>query len=137
MPPILLAIFTDEEGTHSWRTFSSTDENRAAFRLRKEALYTIGYQESYPEDKTTTYGLIGNYYIRPCDINLEHRAGGIQLVVTPDNQLNDDFPFLTVTESYAQTIPDGHTVITVAHTFIDPNPFYTAMTDSDSDSDSD
>jgi len=129
-----VASFTNEEGVVSWRAFSSTDENRTAFCLRKEALYTIGYQESYSEDKTTTYGFIGHYYMRPCDINLEYRASGIQLVLTPDNEPNWEFGFLTATETYAD-IPEGHSAITIAHTFIDPNPFYTAMTDSDSDSD--
>ena len=137
MPPILVVAFTDEEGAVSWRTFSSTDENRAAFRLRKETMYTIGYQESHPDDKTTTYGYIVHCYIRSCDISLEYRASGIQLVLTPDNEPNWDFGFLTATESYPHAIPEGHAAITMAHTFIDPNPFYTAMSDSDSDADSD
>jgi len=131
-----LATFVNEENVVSWRAFSSTDENRTSFCLRKETLYTIGYQESYSEDKTTTYGLIGHYYTRPCDISLEYRASGIQLVLTPDNELNGEFGFLTATETYAD-IPEGHTAITIAHTFIDPIPFFTAMSDPDSDSDSD
>ena len=137
MPPILLATFVNEENVVSWRAFSSTDENRTSFCLRKDALYTIGYQESYSEDKTTIYGLIGHYYMRPCDISLEYRASGIQLVLTPDNELNGEFGFLTATETYPQAIPEGHTAITIAHTFIDPIPFFTAMSDPDSDSDSD
>ena len=138
MPYILLASFTDEDGTLSWRAFSSTDETRALFRLRNDTFYEIGYQESHPEDKTTSYGLLTLFYQKTCDIALEHRMSGIQLVLTPDNTLNTEFGFLTATESYNQVIPEGHVVAVVPHTFIDPNPFYTTMdADSDSDSDSD
>jgi len=135
MPPILLATFTNEEGVTTWRAFSSTDEHRTSFHLNKETLYFIGYQESHPGDRITYFGLIGNYYIRQCDITLEYRAMGIRLILTPDNELNGEFPFLTATENYNQVIPEGHTIAVIPHTFIDPNPFYTAMSDSDSDSD--
>jgi hypothetical protein len=135
MAPILLVYFTDEEGAIKWRGFSSSDENRSMFHLRKDVLHEIGYQESHPEDKTTTYGLIGNYFVMACDINLEHRAGGIQLVLTPGNGINDEYSFLTATESYAVAIPDGHTVTIIPHTFVDPNPYYTGMANTDSDSD--
>ena len=136
MPYIIILSFADEEGTVSWRAFSSTDEDRAAFRLRKDTFYEIGYQESHPENKNTTYGLLTRFYQKDCDITLEHRYDGIQLVLTPDGTINDEFGFLTATESYAQGLPDGHAATIVPHTFINPNPFYTAM-DSDSDSDSD
>jgi len=137
MPYLLVLTFTDEEGTLIWHAFSSTDEDRALFRLRKDVFYELGYQESYPEDKSTTYGMLTQYFEKDCDIALEHRPGGIQLVITPDSTLNGDFGFLTATETYSQMIPEGHTVSVIPHTFIDPHPFFTAMAEPDSGSDSD
>ena len=135
MPHLLLLSFTDQGDALVWRAFSSTDEDRSLFRLRKDVFYEIGYQESYPDDKSTTYGTITQYFEKDCDIALEHRFDGIQLVITPDHTVNGDFGFLTATETYSQTIPEGHTVAVIPHTFVDPNAFFTAMAEPDSDSD--
>jgi hypothetical protein len=135
MPYLLLASFTNDEGNVLWRAFTSTDENRSDWRLRRDTFYEIGYQESHPSDKYTVFGILGNYYILSCDIPSEHRSEGIQFVATPDNGLNDEFALLTSIESYAQSIPEGNTIIVAGHTFVDPNPIYTALSDSDTDSD--
>jgi len=133
MPYLLLASFTDENGDILWRAFTSTDENRVDWRLRKDAFYEIGYQESYPSDKQTVFGILGLYYILDCDISADHRSGGIQFVATSGTIFNDDFPLLAATESYTQNIPEGNTVILASHTFVDPNSAYTALSDTDSD----
>jgi len=136
MPYILILSFTDNEGTLTWHAFSSTDEARTLFRLRKDTFYELGYQESHPSDKNTSHGLLTQYFEKDCDISLDYRSDGIQLVIAPDNTLNGDFGFLTATESYNQVVPEGHTVTVIPHTFVDPNPFFTEMhPDSDSDSD--
>jgi hypothetical protein len=136
MAPLIMIRFADVSGGRIWRAFSSTDEDRPWYKLRREVFYEIGFQESYPADRNTTYGELEHYHPVESAIQLHERMDGLQLVQTDEYEWVNDFPIIKMNQSYTQPIPSDFSVCQMIHTFIEPNPYYDNIMDSDSDSDS-
>jgi hypothetical protein len=135
MPSLLLIRFADASDNVAWHAFSSTDEERPVYKLRKDAFYAMGFQESYPNDRNTIYGRLEDYHQVECQVPLHERIDGLQLVQAEDYTWANGFPIIKVNDSYTQPIPSDFNICQMAHTFIEPNEYYDDAMDTDSDSD--
>jgi len=139
---VILLTFVDASGeAYNYQAYSSEQENRPLHRLRRDVLYQIGYQESYPDDRNTTEGYLNAITNSMCSVPLNQRDHAMRCVVEHDRSIHTNYEPIEINDEYQHAVSDGNIII-VPHFYIQPNLgldaiFATedAIAEEDSDSD--
>jgi hypothetical protein len=140
---VILLTFVDASGeVYNYQAYSSEQEDRLLHRLRRDVLYQIGYQESYPGDRNTTEGYLHAINELACSVPLAERNNAMRCVVEHDQSIHTNYEPIEINDEYQHAVTDGNVII-VPHFYIQPNlgldAIYAAedaaAEDSDSDSD--
>ena len=120
--PVVLLTFLDTSGgaTYSYRVYSSEQDDRPLHRLRRDVLYQIGYQESYPQDRNTSEGYLDTISELGCSVPLAARDNAMRCVIYSNCAVNTDYEVIEINDEYQHAVTDGNVVI-VPHFYIQPN----------------
>jgi hypothetical protein len=141
MPPnmIILTFRNMNDGiVYSYCGYTSTDGNRSLPKVRRDIYYQLGYQESYPNDRTTLKGWLEDLLVTECGIAYESRSDLVQCVLRPNQLVHSEYPPIEYNTQYPIQVPlDEGQIYTIPHFYIQPNEMLDATSPLDSDSDSD
>ena len=124
MSYIAIGVFTDVSGGSWWRyrAFSSTDPDRPLHKIKRDIYYHMGYQQSYPNDRSTSYGWFHYLLERNCHLTLEERMDGVRCVIRHNHTINTDYEPIGANSSYTGSIPSNHgQVFLIPHITVQPN----------------
>jgi hypothetical protein len=139
---ILLTLLDTSGGTvYSYQAYSSEQINRPFHRLRRDVLYHIGYQESYPQDRNTTEGHLDAITNFMCNVPLDQRNHAMRCVIHHDRSIHENYEPIEINDEYQHAVTEGNVII-VPHFYIQPNigldqvfAAEDAIAEEDSDSD--
>jgi hypothetical protein len=141
--PVVLLTLLDASGgdQYFYRAYSSEQEDRPLHKLRRDVLYHIGYQESYPQDRNTTEGHLNAINNCMCSVPLNQRDHAVRCVIEHDYSIHENYEPIEINDEYQHAVTDGNIII-VPHFYIQPNLHLDAIytledTAIEEDSDSD
>lgn len=119
---VILLTFLDASGgaQYSYRAYSSEQENRPFHRLRRDVLYNIGYQESYPQDRNTTEGHLDAITNSMCSVPLDQRDHAMRCVIHHDRSIHENYEPIEINDEYQHAVTEGNVII-IPHFYIQPN----------------
>ena len=129
---------TSDSTVYSYCGYTTTDPNRSLPKVRRDIYYQIGYQESYPNDRTTLKGWLEDMLLTECGIPFANRSDFVQCIIRPNEIVHSEYPPIEYNTQYPIQVPlDEGQIYTIPHVYIQPNEMLDAADPLDSDSDSD